>query len=169
MYVSPRLREWLAPGVIGWRSHRDWRNHDNLHHGAPQFKGEAEKYEGGMLGFTVLYAMAAALELFLEIGPAVIERRVQQLTEKTRAALREAGATLLYDRYEHYDSPIIAAQFPGEDVSALARRLEQQKVLVAARHGNLRVSPHFYNDEDDITRFASALAERARVPAATSA
>ena len=49
MYVSPELRERLAPAVIGWRSHRDWRNHENLHHGAPEFAAEAEKYEGGML------------------------------------------------------------------------------------------------------------------------
>jgi selenocysteine lyase/cysteine desulfurase len=30
-------------------------------------------------------------------------------------------------------------------------------VLVAARHGNLRVSPHFYNDEADLARLAEAL------------
>jgi selenocysteine lyase/cysteine desulfurase len=28
---------------------------------------------------------------------------------------------------------------------------------VAARHGNLRVSPHFYNDEADLARLAEAL------------
>jgi cysteine desulfurase / selenocysteine lyase len=157
MYVSPRTREWLAPGVIGWRSHRDWRNHDNLHHGAPQFKTEAEKYEGGMLTFAVLYAMAASLEMFLEIGPAVIEQRVADLAQKTRVVLRAAGATLLSDQDPHYASPIIAARFENQDVSALARRLQQDKVLVAARHGNLRVSPHFYNDETDVERLSEAL------------
>src|SRR5689334_6164959 len=48
MYVSPAVREWLEPSVIGWRSHKGWRDHENLHHGAPVFKTEAEKYEGGM-------------------------------------------------------------------------------------------------------------------------
>jgi cysteine desulfurase / selenocysteine lyase len=157
MYVNPKMREWLEPGVIGWRSHKGWRNHDNLHHGAPEFKTEAEKYEGGMLTFTVLYAMAAALEMFLEIGPAAIERRVQDLCEKTRCVLRRSGAALLSDRRPHYDSPIIAAQCEGKDVSLLARRLQERKVLVAARHGHLRISPHFYNDETDLARFAEAL------------
>jgi|SRR5579871_3331636 len=32
-YVSPGLRDVLPPNVIGWRSHRDWRNVDHLHHG----------------------------------------------------------------------------------------------------------------------------------------
>lgn len=157
MYVSPRTREWLQPGVIGWRSHKTWRDHDNLHHGTPEFKSEAERYEGGMLTFTVLYAMAASIEMFLEIGPAAIEQRVSEIAEKTRVVLRQAGATLLSDRDPHYISPIIAARFDGQDVSAMARRLQQEKVLVAARHGNLRVSPHFYNDENDLARFAEVL------------
>ena len=165
MYVSPAVRRWLAPSVIGWRSHRGWRDHDNLHHGAPEFKTEAEKYEGGMLTFAVLYAMAASIEMFLEIGPAAIERRVMDLVEKTRSVLREAGAVLLSDRYPHYDSPIIAAQFEGTDPSALALRLEGNRVLVAARHGHLRVSPHFYNDETDLEQFAVAL--RQASPAST--
>jgi selenocysteine lyase/cysteine desulfurase len=157
MYVSPRVREWLQPSVIGWRSHSGWRNHDNLHHGAPEFKTEAEKYEGGMLTFAVLYAMAASLEMFLTIGPETIACRVADLAEKTRAVLRAAGASLLSDRYPHYDSPIIGARFDGQDAPAIARRLREHKVLVAARHGNLRVSPHFYNNEDDVEQLASAL------------
>jgi selenocysteine lyase/cysteine desulfurase len=157
MYVSPRLREWLQPGVIGWRSHSGWRNHDNLHHGAPEFKRDAEKYEGGMLTFAVLYAMAASLELFLAVGTDTIARKGEELTEKTKSVLRDGGAALLSDTYPHYDSPIIAARFPGQDASIIARRLQEQKVLVAARHGNLRVSPHFYNNEADLERLANAL------------
>jgi selenocysteine lyase/cysteine desulfurase len=157
MYVSPRVREWLPPAVIGWRSHGGWRNHDNLHDGVPEFKGEAEKYEGGMLTFAVLYAMAASLEMFLDIGPAAIESRVAEITGKTRSILREAGASLRSDKYPHYDSPIVAAGFEGRDAPAIARQLQERKVVVAARHGNLRVSPHFYNDESDLERLAAAL------------
>jgi selenocysteine lyase/cysteine desulfurase len=157
MYVSPRMREWLQPGTIGWRSHADWRNHDNLHHGAPEFKREAEKYEGGMLTFAVLYAMAAALELFHSVGTKAIEERVADLVGKTRAVLRAAGASLPADRDPHYDSPIIAARFEGRDPSAIARRLEERNLLVAARHGYLRVSPHFYNNEADVERLGALL------------
>ncbi len=157
MYVSPRVREWLQPATIGWRSHSGWRNHDNLHHGTPEFKSDAEKYEGGMLTFAVLYPMAASIGMFLEIGPAEVERRVMELVEKTRCALRERGATLISDQCPHYDSPIIAARFAGHDASELAKELHADRVLVAARHGNLRVSPHLYNDESDIERFRNSL------------
>ncbi len=157
MYVSPELRRRLEPSVIGWRSHRDWRNHDRLHHGAPEFKSEAEKYEGGMLPFTVLYAMGAVLEMLLDIGLERIEQRVMDIAEKTRAVLRRCGASLLADRYAYFDSPIIAAQLPGRDASALAQQLRARRVLISARHGKLRVSPHFYNNDEDLERFAGAL------------
>jgi cysteine desulfurase / selenocysteine lyase len=157
MYVSPELRERLAPAVIGWRSHKDWRNHENLHHGAPRFAAEAEKYEGGMLPFALLYAMGAVIEMMQAIGQARIERRVLELASKTRDVLRGAGAVLPADSSPHYDSQIVTARFARGDAPAIARELQTRKVLVAARHGNLRVSPHFYNDETDLARLAEAL------------
>ena len=162
MYVSPELRAWLEPMTIGWRSHWDWRNHDYLHHGAPEFKSEAEKYEGGMLSFALLYAMAESVKLVLEIGPDVIERRVMELAELTRCVLRQAGGALLFDQLPHYDSPIVTARFEGRDASAMAKELAARKVLVAARQGNLRVSPHFYNDESDLERLRQEMGRSSR-------
>ncbi|HEV8039846.1 MAG TPA: aminotransferase class V-fold PLP-dependent enzyme [Bryobacteraceae bacterium] len=152
MYVRPELRERLRPNVLGWRSHRDWRNVDNLHHGVPELADSAEKYEGGSVTFAVIYAMEAAIDLILEIGPDVIEQRVLSLAEKTREIVRREGASV-----DLCGSPIVAARFENRDVSALARALKEQRVLVAARRGNLRVSPHFYNNEQDLETFAVAL------------
>jgi cysteine desulfurase/selenocysteine lyase len=50
MYVRPDLRERLRPNVMGWRSHRDWRNVDDLHHGMPVLKEAAGKYENRIPG-----------------------------------------------------------------------------------------------------------------------
>ena len=91
MYVRPELRARLRPNVIGWRSHRDWRNVDNLHHGVPELSASAEKYEGGTVTFALLYAMEASIDLMLEIGPEVIEQRVLSLAEKTREIVPPAG------------------------------------------------------------------------------
>ena len=151
-YVAPQLRERLQPNVVGWRSHRDWRNVDNLHHGVPELLPTAEKYEGGSLIFALLYAMEASLDLMLEIGPGVIEQRVLDLASKTRGIVCELGATVA-----NCGSPIVAARFSVHDVSALARALKEQRVLVAARRGHLRVSPHLYNNEQDLEIFARAL------------
>jgi selenocysteine lyase/cysteine desulfurase len=152
MYVSPRMRAKLPPNVIGWKSHRDWRNVDCLHHGTPEFAGSAMKYEGGGLALPLLYALEASVELMLEIGPETIERRVLELAADAGARLRRLGAEVSED-----PSPIVAARFPGRDPSPIAKELERRRVLVAARHGRLRVSPHFYNDESDLDRLESEL------------
>lgn len=152
MYVAPDVRQRLRPNVVGWRSDKRWREVDNLHHGRPEFKHAAEKYEGGGLPFTLLYAMHAAVEMMLEIGPEAIERRVLSLADVLRLRLRELGAEVADGA-----TPIIAARFEGVDVSAIARQLKEKHIVVSARHGFLRVSPHLYNNEEDIDRFASAL------------
>jgi cysteine desulfurase/selenocysteine lyase len=152
VYVRPELRTTLPPNVVGWRSDKGWRDVDQLNHRAPVFSDSADKYEGGMLNFSALYAMGASVEMMLEIGPAVIEQRVMELAGMTCAMLRRAGASIV-----HEGSPIIAARFDGVDASKLATALKERRVLVSARHGNLRVSVHFYNDETDIERLRVGL------------
>jgi selenocysteine lyase/cysteine desulfurase len=152
--VPPATRAWLRPSIIGWRSHKDWRRVDTLHEGIPEFPENAERYEGAMLPFPLLYGMEASLDLMLETGPSAIEQRVLSLADQVRDILRRAGAEVpVFDP----PSQIATGRFSGKDVSALARSLREEKVLVAARHGYLRVSPHFYNNQSDLDRFESVL------------
>jgi cysteine desulfurase/selenocysteine lyase len=137
---------------VGWRSHRTWRDVDDLHHGTPVLMDTAEKYEGGGLPFPLMYAMEASVDMMLEIGPETIERRVLALAASARDRLRRLGAEAA-DTGSH----IVASKFPGVDPSRLTRELKSKRVLVAARHGFLRVSPHFYNDESDLDRLEEAL------------
>lgn len=152
-YVSPGLRPQLPPTVIGWRSDRSWREVNSLHHGSPRFPEAAERYEGGMLNFPSLYAMGASVDLMLELGTDAIEARVLELASRCGQILREAGATVAHD-----GSPVVAAQFPeGEDVARIGHALKEERVLVSSRHGRLRVSVHFYNNEADLDRLAHVL------------
>ena len=151
-YISPALRRMLQPAVIGWRSDRGWRSVDDLHHGAPQLPEGAERYEGGMLNFPSLYGMGESVRMILGIGPEVIERRVLALAAQVTEVLRAAGAEV-----RHPCSNIVAGRWPDRDASELSRTLGRNRIIVAARHGNLRVSPHFYNDESDIDALAAAI------------
>ncbi|MGH9719790.1 MAG: aminotransferase class V-fold PLP-dependent enzyme [Bryobacteraceae bacterium] len=160
MYVSQVLREKLAPAVVGWRSDRNWRNTENLAHGRPQFKTEAEKYEGGSINFPSIYGMGESVRMILEIGPEVIERRVLGLAAKARALLAGAGGGVAAND----DSQIVTACFDGIDVRRLAAELKNRGVLVAARKGRLRVSPHFYNDEADLEKLVGAVRAIADIP-----
>jgi selenocysteine lyase/cysteine desulfurase len=86
------------------------------------------------------------------LGPAEIEARVRSLATLARARLEKLGA----DAPDN-GSQIVAAKFPGTDPSRLAQELKERRVLVAARHGYLRVSPHFYNNEEDLERLETEL------------
>jgi selenocysteine lyase/cysteine desulfurase len=97
--------------------------------------------------------MAAVIELMLKIGPAAVEARVLELAARARAMLCDLGAEV-----NGYESQIVTAILPGRDSSGLARSLKERRILVSARHGRLRLSPHFYNDETDLEALRKALA-----------
>lgn len=152
VYAPARTREWLKPNVIGWRSDRGWRNVDHLNHGSPELPDGAERYEGGMIPFPLLYAMEASLDLILSLGEDAIEARVLELAAGAAGRMRNRGAEVAEAL-----TPIVAARFHDRDVSRLAVSLQEQGILVAARHGRLRISPHFYNNEGDLDALARAI------------
>jgi selenocysteine lyase/cysteine desulfurase len=135
--IHQDLRKVLKPSVIGWRSDQGWRDMENLRHGHPVFSDAAARFEGGMLPFPSLYALKASMEWMLHIGPAVIQQRVLELAK----ACGGDGT-----------SPIVALTVE-QDAPGIAARLREQRILVSARRGKLRISPHFYNNESDVECF----------------
>jgi cysteine desulfurase / selenocysteine lyase len=152
-YISPELRRTLKPSVTGWRSDQGWRSVNELHHGDQRLQDAAEKYGGGMLNFPSICGAGESVRMMLEIGPECVERRVLELAGMTAEILRHSGATVLYN-----NTNIVAAHWPYRDAAELARKLQAQRILVAARHGNLRIWPHFYNSEADLELLRAALA-----------
>jgi len=152
VYVDEEVRRELTPSVVGWRSDAGWRRVGSLNHGEPVFAEAAEKFEGGMIPFPSLYAMGAVLEMIFEAGVDAIEARVLELAGKTRAMLRGLGAEVNAD-----ESQIVTARLEGREAAELAARLKGDGIFVSARHGRLRVSSHFYNNEDDIETLRRAL------------
>lgn len=138
--IHADVRHALKPSVIGWRSDQGWRDMENLRHGDPDFADAAERFEGGMLAFPSLYGLKAVMEWMLEMGPAEIEARVLGLAK----ACGGDGS-----------SPIVIRVV--EDARGVAARLREQRIVVSARRGRLRISPHFYNDGRDVERFLASL------------
>lgn len=152
LYVKPEVRKWLEPNVIGWRSHFNWRDWSNLHHGTPIFSEDAERYEGYFPAMPLLYAMEASVDFFLSLGTDVIEQRVLHLASLLRKKVEALGGTIAHD-----NSPIVCCRFNGIESNVLAARLLERNIIVSARHGWLRVSVHLYNNEADLDLFASAV------------
>jgi selenocysteine lyase/cysteine desulfurase len=151
-YVDPEFRACLPPNVVGWRSDKGWRNVNSLNQGVPDLTTSAEKYEGGMIPFLLLYAMEASINMMLDIGPEQIEQRVLELACRIASIARELGGEVA-----HPGSHIVAVRFPGADAGRIAAELKSRKVLVSARHGHVRISAHFYNNEADLVRLTDEL------------
>jgi cysteine desulfurase / selenocysteine lyase len=157
VYVNPSMRKLLTPNVLGWRSDKDWRNVTSLHHGSPRFGETAEKYEPGMLPFASLYGMDASLRLIEEIGIPRIEKRVLELAGQLRSELAGMGAEFYESKGECLPSQIVTANLPGVDSAELARKLAEQNINISARRAYLRISPHFYNNNEDVAVLLAAI------------
>ncbi len=159
LYMGERARRMIRPTVVSWRSHKDWRNVNALHQGVPEPADDAARYEGGILNFPGIAAMGATLDLFEQVGHGAMQKRVAEIAEAVRGVLREAGGVPAADESPWFDSPIVTARFPSRDVGKLALALGKRRIALAARQGSLRVSPHFFNNEEDIEALREALAD----------
>lgn len=55
-------------------------------------------------------------------------------------------------------SHLVAVPLAGRDPAAVLAALRAKGVACSARDGNLRLAPHFYNDEADVATAVAAIA-----------
>jgi cysteine desulfurase/selenocysteine lyase len=91
-----------------------------------------------------------------EVGAARIEARVLELTDRLAAGLRARGTVIVSPWGAGERSGIVNFRTGGGEERLVASLLAKG-FFVRLRAGGVRVSPHFYNDEDDIDRFLRAL------------
>jgi selenocysteine lyase/cysteine desulfurase len=155
LYVSDRVIERLRPNRAGWRSMRnllEWTDFDLT------FAAGAKRFESGNLNAYGIAALGGSLEMLLEVGVEAIAHRVLALADRAAAGLAECGLAVVGSRRPEEASAIVAAVHPRCSADELAARLEERGVIVATRAGRLRVSPHFYNMEEEIDCLLAALA-----------
>ncbi len=159
LYVPRERLELLGPEMTGWAGRvRPW---DYADYEQP-LKPTAERFEEGSPNMAGIAALGASLGLLLEVGIADVWRRIEALTALIEEGARRLGFEVASPRAEGERSGIVALGRAGLDVEAAARALGERGVVVVARGGWLRVSPHFYNTPAQVERFLGALAELGR-------
>jgi selenocysteine lyase/cysteine desulfurase len=136
--------------MAGWRSVVD--RDDYFKYDSPLCEC-GERYEPGSPNFAGLLGMEAAIEFLLSTGMEEIEARVLSLTDYLIAGLQAKGCTIdtpTSDRRER--SGIVSFRHRAMDSTALNERLHAAGVIVSLRGDLIRVSPHFYNTEDELDR-----------------
>ena len=154
LYVSDRVIERLRPGRAGWRSMRsqfEWTDF------AIDFAEGAKRFESGTLNVYGIHALGGSLDLLQEAGTAAVEERVLALTERAAVGLAASGFTVVSSRRPGETSGIVTAVHPTIPAGDFVRRLAAADIVAAARAGRFRISPHFYNTEDEIDRCLEGL------------
>jgi selenocysteine lyase/cysteine desulfurase len=118
---------------------------------------DARRFENGTLNTVGVYALKACFELIQQAGIERIENRVLSLTDRLSAGLEEKGYELVSSRREGEKSGIVAFRHPAHSPESLYRRLFDASIVGAVRGGCCRLSPHFYNTEDEIDRILNVL------------
>lgn len=154
LYLSDRILERIRPTRSGWRSMRDQLGWTDF---KVDFNEGAKRFESGTLNAYGITALGASLEILLEAGMDEVERRVLSLTQRAAAGLAERGWQVISSRAKGETSGIVTAIHPDRPAGETVRKLAERGVIVADRAGRFRVSPHFYNTEEEIDRMLAEL------------
>lgn len=158
-YVRQDHWDRLRPIGVGWHS---VVHAQDFHRIELALKPSAQRFEGGSHNVVGCLALAESLKLLLHFGPERIAARVLELTDYSCERLTELGAVVISDRSPGVKSGIVAFELPGVDPQCVKQKCLEADVVLSVRGGRLRISPHAYNNREDIDRLLSVLAELRR-------
>jgi selenocysteine lyase/cysteine desulfurase len=174
LYVHPRQVERLRPPAWGYLSIEEPPEGWAAYFATPaipavrpyDFTRTARRFEvGGTANYPGNVVLGASLALINELGIDRIEGHIRGLTDLLLEELRRAGAAVVTSPEPEARSGIVTftlGQGPGRD-AAFLDRLRARRTLISQRYtagvGGLRVSVHFFNNEDDVRALAGAVAE----------
>jgi selenocysteine lyase/cysteine desulfurase len=158
-YIRREYLEKLRPFGVGWHSVVPGQDYTHIE---LNLRKTAARYEGGSQNNAGMLALGASLRLLNELGVESVAAAILDITERACERLQEIGATIVSDRRRDHRggeqrSGIVAFELPGRDALALKRYCMRQNVVFGVRAGRLRISPHAYNNEEDLDRLVEVL------------
>lgn len=154
IYCGPRALELLETPNAGWKSVVNYSVYDNYDF---TLLPNAQRFEEGSLNMLGVHVLGAALDLLMGLGIEAIWQRVLGLLDVAAEGVRAKGYELLTPMEESVRSGILLFQHARQQTDALVDRLTQANVICAKRGGGVRISPHCYNNEDDMAQIIAAL------------
>jgi selenocysteine lyase/cysteine desulfurase len=150
MYV--RDSKSLLPTNSGWFAQSDIGAMDiTANRPAPT----ARRFEAGTPAVVNCYASEAGLKLLLAVGTPAIERRVYALTRRCMQKLEEIGWPSITPARDDRRGATVAV--PSGAAGALCAQLMKRGIVASSRDDNVRASFHYYNNDDDIDSFVTAM------------
>ena len=156
-YFAPQLLERVRPRVVGVIS---VIAHDQYFDLDYSLAPSARRFEESVVSLLDTAALGAALELLLEVGAGVIESRVLDLSARLAEGLAARGYALIepWPRTRAESSGIVSFRKPGASHHEVLRDLNAARVVARTHRDFVRLSPHFYNTEEEIDQVLEVLA-----------
>jgi selenocysteine lyase/cysteine desulfurase len=150
LYVREELISSITPDRLGWASTNDFTSLETME--SNPLPETARRYEYGTLGFESVYGLDASLDYINRIGMDAIEQRNLKLVHTLRERL--LAHKVKFFTPEENKSPILT--FFTDNERIFGTEMKKNKIFITARRrkkGQIRISPHFYNNEEDIEAF----------------
>jgi selenocysteine lyase/cysteine desulfurase len=125
---------------------------DTIYFRDTSYREDARRYDMGERDHFISLEMASiGMEMMAGWGNDAVVERLSMLTGKLADGLGNLGVRLLDAKLR---APhILCVSFPNGMGPDLPKKLAAENVHAAPRLGRLRISPHVYNDEQDVERF----------------
>ena len=105
-----------------------------------------------------MFGLGASLDLFAEVGVEVIESRVLSLARRLVSGLGAKGFEVVGPQSEDPRSAIVSVALPTEAARGrFTDAIVSSGTRCAVRESRVRLSPHFYNTEDEVDRLLACL------------
>lgn len=141
--LTPRITSWFAaedPFAFDLRSFR--------------YRDDARRFELGTPALPTVHTALGGQEILDEVGIEAVAARNSALTERLITGCRAAGLEV---RAAEPGSRSAIVMVRRDDPAGAVRTLAEQGIIVDHRPGFVRVSPHFYNTEDEVDACVEAL------------
>jgi kynureninase len=155
LYVRRDLQKKLQPRLTGWVAHAA-----PFDFAAPpmRYDSSVRRFAQGTPSIPSLYSVLPGLQIIEEVGVRTIRAESERRTQWTIDFALERGWRI--------NSPRDVNQRGGsvmiyvDDGPAMVKRLAERKVFVDCRPGvGLRLSPHFFNTDEEVLEAMEILAE----------
>jgi selenocysteine lyase/cysteine desulfurase len=151
MYVAKRRQNGVPLEQIS-ASRKAVSAEDTVYFRDVSYVEGARRYDMGERDHFISLEMAAVgMEMMAGWGNEPIVARLSMLTDRLADGLANSGVRVIDKKLR---APhVLSLAFPKGMAPDLPKKLAAENVYAAPRLGRLRISPHVYNDEEDVERF----------------
>ena len=154
LYVSPAVRDTLAPALTGWQAHtRPFAFEQEMEYTSGPFR-----WLNGTPSIPVLYIAAEGRNIIKRVGIDAIRAKSVRQTERLIELADARGYPVHASRDSARRGGTVALGVPhGYEVT---QHLLSQQILVDFRVGaGIRIAPHFYTKDDEVDACITAIDE----------